>query len=211
MSLLKALLAARVEGVLAGVIWDEECAARATRGRAQHQRWISLSAQETGFPGRNTAGWRASPSSVSGTDGFTGTGPFYHGGRFELGPMALLRTGEGHTGMRSSSRPASNKPPMPRYFAMSVQNRRIARVLVLKSSVHFRADFGERRPRESSSSGSARPERRRSCTISLSHACLPANVWPRAHAHFEAYIRRAPADKSNFTRLSSMGHAGEMS
>ncbi|HEV7716673.1 MAG TPA: M81 family metallopeptidase [Steroidobacteraceae bacterium] len=137
MSLLKALVAADVEGVLAGVIWDAECAARAHEAGQGATIELALGAR-SGFPGESALVARFTVERL-GDGRFTGTGPFYHGGRFELGPMALLRTGSMRVVVASRKQQAADAA-MFRHVGAEPAD---ARVLVLKSSVHFRADFGE--------------------------------------------------------------------
>ena len=136
-SLLKALIAARVEGVLAGVIWDASCAARAHAAGQGATVDLSLGAH-TGFPGETPLVARFTVERL-GDGRFTGTGPFYHGGRFELGPMALLRVGSMRIVIASRKQQAADAA-MFRHVGADPAD---ARVLVLKSSVHFRADFGD--------------------------------------------------------------------
>ena len=136
-SLLKALLAARVAGVLAGVIWDAACAERAHAAGQGATLELSLGAH-AGFPGETPLVARFTVERV-GDGRFIGTGPFYHGGRFELGPMALLRTGTVRIVVASRKQQAADGA-MFRHVGAEPAD---ARVLVLKSSVHFRADFGD--------------------------------------------------------------------
>jgi microcystin degradation protein MlrC len=137
MSLLKALITADVEGVLAGVIWDAECAARAHE--AGHGAGLDLAlGAHSGFPGETPLVARFTVERL-GDGRFIGTGPFYHGGRFELGPMALLRTGRARIVVASRKQQAADAA-MFRHVGVEPAD---ARVLLLKSSVHFRADFGD--------------------------------------------------------------------
>jgi len=136
-SLLKALVVADVEGVLAGVIWDAECAARAHEAGVGASIDLALGAR-SGFPGETPLVARFTVERL-GDGRFTGTGPFYHGGRFELGPMALLRTGRARIVVASRKQQAADAA-MFRHVGAEPSD---ARVLVLKSSVHFRADFGD--------------------------------------------------------------------
>lgn len=68
---------------------------------------------------------------------FTGTGPFYQGCRMELGPMARLSL-DGIQILVSSHKQQAADQAMFRHLGIEPQQQRI---LVLKSSVHFRADF----------------------------------------------------------------------
>ena len=69
---------------------------------------------------------------------FTGTGPFYRGARFELGPMALLELGGVRVAVASRKQQAADQA-MFRHLRVEPADHA---VLALKSSVHFRADFG---------------------------------------------------------------------
>jgi microcystin degradation protein MlrC len=69
---------------------------------------------------------------------FVGTGPFYRGGRFELGPMARVAVGAVEILMASRKQQAADQA----MFRHLGSEPAAARVLQLKSSVHFRADFG---------------------------------------------------------------------
>jgi microcystin degradation protein MlrC len=137
MSLLKALVAANVEGVLAGVIWDAECATRAHEAGVGANIELELGAR-SGFPGETPLVARFGVERL-GDGRFVGTGPFYRGGRFELGPMALLRVGPVRMVVSSRKQQAADAAMFRHVGAEPGE----ARVLVLKSSVHFRADFGD--------------------------------------------------------------------
>jgi microcystin degradation protein MlrC len=69
---------------------------------------------------------------------FVGTGPFYRGGRFDLGPMALLRVDDVYVAVASRKQQAADQA-MFRHLGADPAD---FAVLALKSSVHFRADFG---------------------------------------------------------------------
>jgi microcystin degradation protein MlrC len=68
---------------------------------------------------------------------FTCTGPMFHGFRMELGPMALLRRGNVRIVIASVKCQAADQA-MFRHLGIEPREQR---VLALKSSVHFRADF----------------------------------------------------------------------
>jgi microcystin degradation protein MlrC len=75
-----------------------------------------------------------------GTGRFTGTGPFYLGCQMDLGPMARVRCG-GPRGVEivvSSRKQQAADQAMFRHVGADPADYRI---LLLKSSVHFRADF----------------------------------------------------------------------
>ena len=69
---------------------------------------------------------------------FMATGPFYKGSRMRLGPMALLRIGGVRVAVSSVPQQAADQA-MFRHLGIDPAD---AKILVLKSSVHFRADFG---------------------------------------------------------------------
>jgi microcystin degradation protein MlrC len=68
---------------------------------------------------------------------FTCTGPMFRGFRMDLGPMALLRRGGVRIVLASKKCQAADRQ-MFRHLGVEPSNERI---VALKSSVHFRADF----------------------------------------------------------------------
>jgi microcystin degradation protein MlrC len=137
MALIAALHAAHVPGVLAGVICDPVAADAALAAGIGARIALDLGAG-SGFPGDRPL--HAEFVVLALGDGrFVGTGPFYRGARFELGPMALLRCGELEIAVASRKQQAADQA-MFRHLGVEPAQ---ARVLVLKSSVHFRADFGD--------------------------------------------------------------------
>jgi microcystin degradation protein MlrC len=68
---------------------------------------------------------------------FTGTGPFYHGCSMDLGPMARLSLNGIHILVSSHKQQAADQSMFRHVGIDPIQQR----ILVLKSSVHFRADF----------------------------------------------------------------------
>ena len=135
-TLLKALVAADLPGTLVGVIWDPEAAAMAHGARQGADVDLALGAR-TGFPGETPLRARYRVERL-GDGRFTGTGPFYRGGRFELGPMALLSLGRVRIVVATRKQQAADQA-MFRHLGADPAS---ASVLMLKSSVHFRADFG---------------------------------------------------------------------
>jgi microcystin degradation protein MlrC len=137
MTLIAALHEAQVHGVLAGVICDPGAATAAHAAGIGARIALDLGAG-SGFLGARPL--HAEFEVLALGDGrFVGTGPFYRGARFELGPMALLRCGELEIAVASRKQQAADQA-MFRHLGVEPSQ---ARVLVLKSSVHFRADFGE--------------------------------------------------------------------
>ena len=135
-TLLKALLDADIPGTLAGVIWDPGAAARAHAAGQGAVVELALGAR-TGFPGEAPIVGRYRIEAL-GDGRFTGTGPFYRGGRFELGRMALLSTGNVRIVVASRKQQAADQAMFRHVGAEPAESS----VLMLKSSVHFRADFG---------------------------------------------------------------------
>lgn len=135
-SLLKALIAHHSRRVLAGIIYDAAAAARAHAAGAGSHIDIGLGAR-SGISGETPIQARFEVLAL-GDGRFTATGPFYLGARMNLGPMALLRLGDVHIAVASRKQQAADQAM---FRHLGVEPRDFA-VLVLKSSVHFRADFG---------------------------------------------------------------------
>jgi microcystin degradation protein MlrC len=135
-SLLKAIIAHRIPRVLAGLICDPLAAIRAHEAGTGADVDLDLGGRngpegETPIAGRFTV--------VTLGDGrLTGSGPFYRGSRMDLGPMALLRIDDVHIAVSSRKQQAADRA----MFHHLRVDPRAFQVLVLKSSVHFRADFG---------------------------------------------------------------------
>ena len=136
MTLIAALVASGIGPSLAGIICDPEAAARAHTAGIGSSVTLSLGSR-SGTPGDAplVAEYRVE---ALGDGRFTGTGPFYLGSRFELGPMALLRCGEVRIAVASRKQQAADQA-MFRHLGVEPADHA---VLLLKSSVHFRADFG---------------------------------------------------------------------
>jgi microcystin degradation protein MlrC len=72
-----------------------------------------------------------------GDGNFEATGPFYRGNKMQLGPMALLQIGGTRIVVASRKQQAADQA-MLRHLGVEPSAQKI---LALKSSVHFRADF----------------------------------------------------------------------
>ena len=136
MSLIKALVESGAQRVLAGVICDPEAAARAHAAGEGAMVDLRVGAR-IGATGETPLDARFKVLAL-GDGRFTGTGPFYRGGRFELGPMALLEVGGVCIAVASRKQQAADQAMFRHLRAEPADFA----VLVLKSSVHFRADFG---------------------------------------------------------------------
>ena len=135
-SLIRALIAAGIDSVLAGVLCDSEAAAAAHEAGRGASVELALGGR-SGPPGEEPI--RAVFEVRALGDGrFTGTGPFYRGARMQLGPMALLGI-DGITIAVASRKQQAADQAMFRHLGAEPAD---FAVLVLKSSVHFRADFG---------------------------------------------------------------------
>jgi microcystin degradation protein MlrC len=135
--LLRALIAHKARGAVIGMIVDPEAAeAAAEAGEgAILERGIGA---VVGFAGETPveASWRVAKL---GSGVFTGTGPFYNGAKFQIGPMALLTDeSSGVSVVLACKRVQAADQEMFRH--VGVEPGRVP-ILALKSTVHFRADF----------------------------------------------------------------------
>ena len=135
-SLIKALMAAEAKGVVAGLICDPEVA-RLAHVAGKGSRVHAAVGAKSGFPGETPISGEFTVDAL-GDGRFTGTGPFYLGAKMDLGPMALLRSGGVRIAVASRKQQAADQS-MFRHLGVEPAEQRI---LALKSSVHFRADFG---------------------------------------------------------------------
>lgn len=136
MALIKALVARGAESVVAGLICDDEVA-RAAHTAGEGRTLRARLGAKSGFTGESPLDAEFVIEAL-GDGRFTGTGPFYLGTHMELGPMALLRIGGVRIVVASRKQQAADQA-MFRHLGVEPAH---ARILVLKSSVHFRADFG---------------------------------------------------------------------
>jgi microcystin degradation protein MlrC len=123
-------LAMGMPAMVVGILCDPATA------QAAHAAGVgSVLSREIG-QGRKASGkWRV----ISlGSGQFAATGPFYAGCQMDLGPMACLQY-QGVTVVVSSRKQQAADQAMFRHLGVEPSE---AEVLVLKSSVHFRADFG---------------------------------------------------------------------
>ena len=138
LTLIRALVDARLEEHYAGRASSAIPGRRFAPMRQGRVRPLALSlGRRCGTPG--DAPLRAEYGVEALGDGrFTGTGPFYLGSRFELGPMALLRCGGVRIAVASRKQQAADQAMFIHVGVEPAEHT----LLLLEGSVHFRADFG---------------------------------------------------------------------
>jgi microcystin degradation protein MlrC len=132
--LLEALVRQCAQGAALGVLCDAEAAEIAHRAGAGAEIRIKLGGKKV--PGHKPFESVFRVGRIH--DGrITGTGPFYKGIKMQLGAMALLEVGGVQVVVSSRKMQAADQEM---FRALGVDPPRV-RILGLKSSVHFRADF----------------------------------------------------------------------
>ncbi len=133
--LLEELVRQRAAGAVLAILFDPEAAAAAHEVGEGAELAIGLGAK-SGPEGHRPfhADFRVERL---GDGRITGSGPFYRGARMQLGPMALLRLG----GVRIVVASRKLQPADQEIFRHLGVEPVKQKILVLKSSVHFRADF----------------------------------------------------------------------
>jgi microcystin degradation protein MlrC len=134
-ALLEELVRQGAEDAALAILYDPEAAAAAHAAGEGAEIALALGAR-LGLPGQRPlhAGYRVERL---GDGRFDGTGPFYKGARMQLGPMALLRLGGVRIVIASRKLQAADQAVF-RHLGIEPAAQKI---LALKSSVHFRADF----------------------------------------------------------------------
>ena len=133
--LLSSLLRHDVPGSVLGLLIDPASAKRAHEIGERRAGRFELG-EISGVPGHVPLAGEFIVERV-GDGRFTCTGPMFHGFRMDLGPMALLRRGNVRVVLASVKCQAADQA-MFRHVGIEPRQER---VLALKSSVHFRADF----------------------------------------------------------------------
>jgi microcystin degradation protein MlrC len=135
--LLRALIAHKAKGAVIGMIVDPEAAAAAAEAGEGALLPGGIGAK-VGYAGEVPveARWRIVRL---GSGQFIGTGPFYGGAKFDIGPMALLTDEEsGVSAVLAAKRVQAADQEMFRHVGIEPTQ---VPILALKSTVHFRADF----------------------------------------------------------------------
>ena len=133
--LLRALIAGRAEGAVFANLCDPKSAEAAHRAGVGAQ--ISLAIGGWAGGAGNTPYEGTFTVEALGDGNFLATGPFYRGNRMQLGPMAVLKK-DGVRVVLSSRKQQCADQAMLRHVGIDPKAQKI---LALKSSVHFRADF----------------------------------------------------------------------
>lgn len=133
--LLEALIRNRATGAVVAMVCDPQVAAAAHAAGQGASITLGLGAK-SGLPGHHPyeATYRVERL---GDGNFLATGPFYRGNRVQLGPMALLSI-DGVRVIVSSRKQQAADQAIFRHMGLEPAEQKI---LALKSSVHFRADF----------------------------------------------------------------------
>jgi len=138
--LLRALIEAKAQDAVLAILFDPEVAQQAAVAGIGSTIRVRLGAK-SGFGDEQPFEGDVAVEKV--TDGrFTATGPMYRGSRVSIGPMVLLRIAKA-PGVRvvvSSRKFQAADRSIFRHLGIAPERMR---VLALKSSVHFRADFEE--------------------------------------------------------------------
>jgi len=132
--MLRALLAAKATGAVLAMLIDPISAERAHQAGEGATVPFQLGGRR--FPG-DTPVERQARVKKLGDGRFTATGPMWGGARMQLGPMALIEI-DGVRVILASNEAQAGDQSMFRHLGLEPSEQRI---LVLKSSVHFRADF----------------------------------------------------------------------
>ena len=137
--MLEALLRNGAEGAVLAILYDPEVAEAAHRAGEGHRLSASLGAK-SGQPGHRPFEGKFRVERL-GDGRFTATGPMWRGARMKLGPMARLLVEDKRADVRvlvaSRKFQAADQAPFRHLGVEPVEQK----ILVLKSSVHFRADF----------------------------------------------------------------------
>ncbi len=133
--LIESLVRLGAQGAVVALLNDPEAARAAHAAGAGAEIEIAIG-EGSGQPGHRPYRNRFRVARL-GEGAFTATGPFYAGSRMRLGPMALLEVG-GVGILVASRKVQAADQAMLRHLGVEPAAQKI---LALKSSVHFRADF----------------------------------------------------------------------
>jgi microcystin degradation protein MlrC len=133
--LLAALLARDPRDAVLGLLIDRASALQAHELGLGHSARFALG-ETSGVPGHVPLAGEFTVAALADGD-FTCTGPMFKGFRMNLGPMAVLKRGNVRVVLAAKKVQAADQEMFRHVGIEPVQQR----ILALKSSVHFRADF----------------------------------------------------------------------
>jgi microcystin degradation protein MlrC len=133
--LIEALLRQKAEGAVAGLLYDPATAAAAHAAGEGAEIELAIGEMSC-LPGHRPLAGRFRVEKL-GDGRFEATGPFYAGNHMRLGPMARLAIDDLRILVSSRKQQAADQA-MFRHLGIEPA---AMKVLALKSSVHFRADF----------------------------------------------------------------------
>lgn len=137
--LLDALIRHDADGAVLAILFDPEAAQAAHEAGEGRTLQLKIGARSR-LPGHQPLDLSVEVERL-GDGRFVGTGPMYGGANINIGPMALLKVLNGGGGVRvivGSRKMQAADQAIFRHLGVEPINQRI---LALKSSVHFRADF----------------------------------------------------------------------
>jgi microcystin degradation protein MlrC len=137
--MLESLMRCGAKGAVFAILFDPEVAEAAHKA-GEGRRFDAALGAKSGQPGQRPFEGKFRVERL-GNGHFTATGPMWHGARMELGPMALLQVEDKNADVRvivSSRKFQAADQSVFRHLGLEPAEQKI---LVLKSSVHFRADF----------------------------------------------------------------------
>jgi microcystin degradation protein MlrC len=133
--MLRALVEANAQDAAVGLFFDPKTAALAHSAGVGATLFLTLGG-ESGTPGDAPFSGRFEVVALS-TGSCRYDGPMMHGMQVELGPVACLRIGGVHVAVSSTKAQMLDRNL---YRVAGIEPERM-KILVNKSSVHFRADF----------------------------------------------------------------------
>ena len=134
--LLKALISSQADEAVVGVLYDPASAAAAHVAGEGARVSLDLGAHTGGAPEETPVSAEFTVLRLSNGE-FDATGPYYDGVRLSLGPTALLEIGGVKIVVGSKKVQCADQA----MFAHLGIDPRQQKIVVVKSSVHFRADF----------------------------------------------------------------------
>lgn len=138
--ILRAFIEQGAPDALIGIIYDPDAATAAHRAGKGAEIDLEIGGR-SGIDGDRPFAAKVMVEAIS-NGRFEGTGPFFGGSRFDLGAMALVRILQGSGGVRVVLSSVPQQAADRAMFEHLGAEPASVSILAVKSSVHFRADFG---------------------------------------------------------------------